>query len=59
MKELSEMGCINPGLIEELLWRSGILGSAAPKQSVESLLYLFGLHFALRAGGASCLKSWR
>ena len=28
----------------------GILGNSNPKVLVESLLYLFGIHFALRAG---------
>ena len=35
---------------EKMLWNAGILGSQVPKQLVEMLLYLFGLHFALRTG---------
>ena len=35
---------------EEMLWQAGILGSATPKTLVETLLYLFGLHFALHTG---------
>ena len=58
MKELSRLGHVKPckkaRLItreeEEMLWNSGILGGDAPKQLVETLLYLFGLHFALHAG---------
>ena len=58
MKELSHRGYVKPRVQaciitieeEELLWKSGILGSDTPKQLVETLLYLFGLHFALCAG---------
>ena len=57
MKQLSWMGCMKPHnkariimIEEELLWRSGILGSMAPKQLVETLLYMFGVHCALWAG---------
>ena len=55
MKELSKMGCIKPHnqthVItleeEEMLWQAGILGSSAPKQLIETLLCMFGFHFAL------------
>ena len=58
MKQLTKMGCVKPRnkarIItleeEEMLWQSGVLGSDSPKQLIETLLYLFGLHFALRAG---------
>lgn len=35
---------------EELLWDSGELGSKNPQQLLNTVLYLFGIHFALRAG---------
>ena len=35
---------------ENDLWERKILGDASPKQLVDTLLYLFGVHFALRAG---------
>lgn len=35
---------------EELMWSSGILGEDNPKQFSKTLLYLVGMHFALRAG---------
>ena len=52
------MGCVKPRIKakiimleeEKMLWNAGILGSQVPKQLVEMLLYLFGLHFALRTG---------
>ena len=55
MKELSKMGCVKPchqaRVIvldeEEMLWKAGILGQNALKQLIETLLYFFGLHFAL------------
>ena len=55
IKELSRMGCVKPCIQarvitleeEELVWQSDVLGSSGPKQFVETLLYLFGLHFAL------------
>ncbi len=34
---------------EEKMWNDGILGMSNPKQLVETLLYLLGMHFALRA----------
>ena len=34
---------------EELLWKRGILGDSNPEQLVNTLLYLNGVHFALRA----------
>ena len=58
MKKLCKMGivkscrqaCIITQQEEELMWNMGILGGNAPKQLVKTLLYLFGLHFALCAG---------
>ena len=35
---------------EEMLWQSGIFGNAGPKVLVDTLLCMFGLHFALCAG---------
>lgn len=35
---------------EEQMWQKGILGSDTPQQLVDTLLYMIGLHFALRAG---------
>lgn len=35
---------------EEKLWSSGVLGSENPKQLLYTLVYQFGLNFALRAG---------
>ena len=35
---------------EELLWQRGILGDTTPSRLLVTLIYLFGLHFALRAG---------
>ena len=34
---------------EEMLW-SSVLGTDTPQKLVDTVLYLFGLHFALRAG---------
>lgn len=34
---------------EEKMWLDGILGDSNPKQLVDTLLYSFGVHFALRA----------
>ena len=34
---------------DDLLWLSGILGDSTPEQLVDTLLYLNGVHFALRA----------
>ena len=55
MTELSKMGCVKPCCQarviildeEEMLWKVGILGQNAQKQLIETLLYFFGLHFAL------------
>lgn len=35
---------------EELLWEKGILGSDSPETLRDTLLWIFGLHFGLRAG---------
>lgn len=34
---------------EEKMWQEGVLGDSNPKQLVDTLLYSFGVHFALRA----------
>lgn len=34
---------------ENQMWESGILGDSNPKQLVDTLLYMLGVHFALRA----------
>ena len=55
IKELSKLGCVKPGnkarIItmeeEEMLWQMGILGSSSLKTPIETLLYMFSLHFAL------------
>lgn len=35
---------------EENMWLEGVLGDSNPKQLVDTMLYLLGVHFALRAG---------
>lgn len=35
---------------EETMWQSGLVGEDNPKQFSRTLLYLIGMHFALRAG---------
>lgn len=35
---------------EELLWSKGILGEQTPQQLLDTVIYLLGLHFALRGG---------
>ena len=58
MKELSKVGLginkkqadVISELQENMLWENGQLGSESPKQLLDTLLYLFGLNFALRAG---------
>lgn len=35
---------------ENMLWESGFLGEANGKQLVDTMVYLFGIHFALRGG---------
>jgi hypothetical protein len=37
-------------LQEYILWEKGVLGSDRPQQLLDTMLYLFGLHFALHAG---------
>ncbi|ESO87370.1 hypothetical protein LOTGIDRAFT_66203, partial [Lottia gigantea] len=57
MKELSRLGLgINTKKSEvitieqeEILWSKGLLGESNPQQLLDTLLFLFGLHFALRA----------
>ena len=58
MKELSRDGKVHPrnqakviSVDEEnLMWQRNVLGSDTPQKLVETLLYMFGVHFALRAG---------
>ena len=58
MKELSRHGIVqlhNQADVitvedETVTWAKNILGSSNPKQLVDTLLYLFGVHFALCAG---------
>lgn len=58
MKERAEKGLSNGSKQaevitleeEELLWKRGVLGNDNPKQLVDTVLYLLGLNFALRAG---------
>jgi hypothetical protein len=35
---------------EELLWSKAVLGEQSPQQLLDTLLYLIGIHFALRGG---------
>ena len=35
---------------EDKMWTSGVLGISTPDQLLDTLVYLIGLHFALRAG---------
>ena len=57
MKQLSKEGKIAPRVKavpisvqeEEILWASGHLGDDTPVKLVDTLLYLLGVHFALRA----------
>lgn len=35
---------------EETLWETGVLGDDTPQKLEDTILYLFGIHFALRAG---------
>ena len=58
MKELSRQGYVQPHNQAEVItvqqenemWSRNILGCDSPKQLVNTLLYLFGVHFAMRAG---------
>ena len=57
MRELSKQGKISPcekaepltAKDEDRLWCDGILGDKNPEQLVDTLLYLIGVHFGLRA----------
>ena len=57
MRALSEEGKISPRVKavpisaqeEDELWKKGILGDDTPTKLIDTLLYLLGLHFALRA----------
>ena len=57
MKELSHAGnvakCKKADVItladENMMWAKNILGTSNPKQLVHTLLYMFGIHFALQA----------
>ncbi len=35
---------------EEKMWQTGVLGDDTPQQLGDTILYMLGLHFALRAG---------
>ena len=35
---------------EEQLWSKGVLGDSSPQQLLDTLIYLFGIHLALRGG---------
>ena len=35
---------------EEQLWSKGVLGDSNPQQLLDTIVYLFGIHFALRGG---------
>ena len=35
---------------EEQLWSKGVLGDSKPQQLLDTIVYLFGIHFALRGG---------
>ena len=57
MKDLSKQGKIAPRekakpiscSEEQILWEKGVLGDDSPKKLVDTLMYLLGVHFALRA----------
>ena len=58
MRDLSKQGKIAPRIKaepisvseEEKLWESGVLGDDTPEKLIDTLLYLNGVHFGLRAG---------
>lgn len=58
MKELANLGFVAPRIQaeeigidkEDYLWKQGVLGESTPRQLVNTLLYMIGIHFALRAG---------
>lgn len=37
-------------VLEEWLWAEGFLGDDTPNKLLDTIVYLFGLHFALRSG---------
>ena len=57
MKDLSKIGKIAPREKaqpisvneEDIMWEKGILGDESPEKLVDTMLYLIGVHFALRA----------
>ena len=34
---------------EEKMWSQGVLGNSTPKQIVETIIYMCGLHFTMRS----------
>jgi integrase len=58
MKDLTSQGCrsrrrqaqIISDAEEEKMWELGVLGDDTPQKLLDTVLYFFGIHFALRAG---------
>ena len=42
---ISEQFCL-----EEAMWREGALGDSTPSVLLDTLVFMFGVHFALRSG---------
>ena len=42
---------------EEQLWSKGVLGDSNPQQLLDTIVYLFGIHFALK-GNSTVKTSW-